>query len=247
MNGFFPVGALRSRPFFHVCSWLFLAFWDLQVGARRRLSRSLVRILAGFLAFMLAALLLTSIYGLSKIGAKMQSLQVDSLVGLEVAVETRAAVREFQLSLLRQAPAGHDAVKYVDIQDFKVKIGRLLDDYRAGIFDEGDFEHANAMEDALKDLLDAVGRIVTAADASPELFDEADVAAQKLIVAIGQGYEFNRERLRAAADEASEAAHHALRVTKILWAGGAVFLAALGGLFAIDRWLTKVESDGSTR
>jgi hypothetical protein len=215
---------------------------DAHQALRRLLSRTMLRVTAIMLAVGLLLMVFSSLFALRQITHSVESLMVDSMVGLESAVAMRSAVRESQLQVLRgQANNNHRLLK-AEVETFAQEFEELLGEYRAGLFDGQDERNVSIIERKFTDYQQALLPLVDIASPSSEAFGEADQAARSLIDAVEQAYQFNRAKVRTLAQDASDTAGRALQTSNRLWGSLGAFAMCFLLIYLAYRWLALPET-----
>jgi hypothetical protein len=228
----------------HLAATSMLALIDLHQGLRRRVSRNFLRVGVGILSSILLAIVFSSLLALIQITRSVQSLIGDSMVGLEAAVDMRAAVRETQLELLRLRMASDRKLEPAEIEAFRGNMGTLLASYHNGVLEEADQANARAIETALALYFSALGPLVGVSQPDTAHIQNADEAARRLISAVETAYQFNRARIHDSADEVGNSARQALRIANRLgWSFGIFIAGVLLIYFAYRALALPEESD----
>lgn len=225
----------------HLIALVVLAILDVHQRLRRRIGRNFLRVALGLLSVTLTVIVFSSLLALIQITRSVQSLIGDSMVGLEASVDMRAAVRETQTDLLRLRVDPERKLSADEIDAFRKRMDQLMTNYRTGAFEEADRRNARAIESAMDVYVAALLKLSDSPAVDTQAIQAADDLARQLLADVMTAYQFNRTRVHASADEASNAAGQALRIAKRLgWSFAIFFLGVLLTYFAY-RWLALPE------
>ena len=229
----------------HSVSLLVLLMLDAYQRLRKVVSRAFLRSVVVLLSLGLLAMVITSLFALRQVTRSVESLVGDAMVGLESSVAMRAAVRETQLDLLRLQLTSERRLTGPGMAEFQANMTKLLQDYRAGIFEGEDAANARRIESNLGNYLAALEPVIDNPRPEPDAIRFADAAARELVDAVETAYQFNRLRVRLSADQAGSSAKHALNISKRLWWSFGIFTIFVALSYLAYRWLALPEENES--
>lgn len=234
---------IHIHRFRHFTSTVLLLTLDFNRWFRRRLDRAFLRTLTVLLGLLLAAIVLLSLTALMRITGSVNSLIVDTMVGVESSVSMRSAMRETRLDVLHLRLESNLRISEKEVTTLQRTFGDLLQKYRAGAFEPEDRRTAEAIEREVNAYVAALQPLVENAHPADAQIEAADMEGDKVLDLVEVAYEYNRARLHVSANEANTAARQALLLSKRLWWGFAVITGTMVLIYFAYRWLALPEED----